>query len=79
MLTGSAQSTPGGNSASKEANASFLEKRSKKLFNTGPVVVATVCPTRTAQRSKSFLVLFFKKEHVLLKPYVLRNHSNGYA
>jgi hypothetical protein len=52
----------------KEASASFLEKRSKKLFNTGPVVFATVSPTRTVRLSKSFLVLFFKKEHFLLKP-----------
>jgi len=42
----------------KKEGSSFLKKRSKKLL----LAVADVCPAR-ALRSKSFLVLFFKKEH----------------
>jgi hypothetical protein len=43
---------------SKEST-SFLKKRSKKLL------IAVADPSsRVRQESKSFLVLFFKKEHV---------------
>jgi hypothetical protein len=46
----------------EEARTSFLKKRSKKLLRLRPCRQAdTVRTTRTA-RSKSFLVLFFKKE-----------------
>jgi len=44
----------------KKARTSFLKKRSKKLFHIGaaPVSLAQL------QTNKSFLVLFFKKEHL---------------
>jgi hypothetical protein len=41
-------------------SASFLKKRSKKLFPT----VGFGNAGATTRRSKSFLVLFFKKEHL---------------
>jgi hypothetical protein len=49
-----------GRSAQQES-ASFLKKRSKKLLLNGPEAVATTGPN-----GKSFLVLFFKKEHSCL-------------
>jgi mono/diheme cytochrome c family protein len=50
----------------REERTSFLKKRSKKLL----VTVADLRSTR-AQRSKSFLVLFFKKEHSYLLTLLL--------
>jgi len=44
--------------AQKKESTSFLKKRSKKLL----LAVADLRSAR-AQRHKSFLVLFFKKEH----------------
>jgi hypothetical protein len=44
-------------SIGKEASTSFLKKRSKKLFCPG-----IRAATRRTAGSKSFLVLFFKKE-----------------
>jgi hypothetical protein len=41
-----------------EGRPSFLKKRSKKLLSVGARVAGSV-----RQKSKSFLVLFFKKEH----------------
>jgi hypothetical protein len=43
--------------AQREGSSSFLKKRTKKLFDFGLVLIASVAPSR-----KSFLLLFFKKE-----------------
>jgi hypothetical protein len=47
---------------SKEASASFLKKRSKKLL----VLRAVATSAPTPAMSKSFLLLFFKKEVTFL-------------
>jgi hypothetical protein len=47
----------------REVSTSFCEqKEPKKLFYTGVWVFATASSNGTVQSSKSFLVLFFKKE-----------------
>jgi hypothetical protein len=48
----------------QEARTSFLKKRSKKLLLLPNAPVAT-----RAQEFKSFLVLFFKKEHSCFFPF----------
>jgi hypothetical protein len=47
----------------RQASASFLKKRSKKLLLMGPGGVATSGPM-----SKSFLVTFFQKSNFFLTP-----------
>jgi hypothetical protein len=48
----------------REGSASFLKKRSKKLFFAGAWAVSPPAPM--AQIQRSFLVLFFKKELLAL-------------
>jgi hypothetical protein len=55
--------------AKRKASASFFEKKGAppgeaKKLRSEPVTLAPARPT--APRSKSFLVLFFKKEHYCL-------------
>jgi hypothetical protein len=55
---------------SKEALLFVNKKKQKNFFNTGMVPFTTARPKGTVQMGKSFLVLFFKKEHLaLLRPY----------
>jgi hypothetical protein len=46
-----------------EVRPSFLKKRSKKLL----IMSASAHPDKLSQMCKSFLVLFFKKEHACFK------------
>jgi hypothetical protein len=51
--------------SNREGSSSFLEKRTKKLF-LSPVRPNVAC--RANQQSKSFLVLYFKKELLSSSP-----------
>jgi hypothetical protein len=51
-----------GSSLDKEGSSSFLKKRTKKLLSIAPSTGATRLARRRRVTSKSFLVLFFKKE-----------------
>jgi hypothetical protein len=52
----------------KEGKASFLKKRSKKLLSIGRPLRAPIAD-RSQPGDKSFLVLFFKKEHSSCLPF----------
>jgi hypothetical protein len=52
--------SPGSSRVEAKKALSFLKKRNKKLFE----VLSQASPAMARQRSKSFLVLFFKKELV---------------
>jgi hypothetical protein len=43
----------------------FFEKKNQKTFIRSVPVVPTVSDRREGRKNKSFLVLFFKKEHFL--------------
>jgi hypothetical protein len=49
---------------SQPGSTSFLKKRSKKLLHRGATAIAGLTPPE----DKSFLLLFFKKELLLLFP-----------
>jgi hypothetical protein len=49
----------------KEGSSFFEEKEAKRLFDFGP----RQCRLSTAPGRKSFLVLFFKKEHPFFLAY----------
>jgi len=54
----------GGIEAIKERKSSFLKKRSKKLLQFASGLVVLTTDGDAVLKNKSFLVLFFKKEHL---------------
>jgi hypothetical protein len=52
----------------KEGSCSFLKKRTKKLLQIAAGIWLRQRDLAPAESSKSFLVLFFKKEHLTSSP-----------